>query len=154
MAICTVVCKALYNFKIKRAHEARHNQFFFQNFQNNEINEIFKMFKNTVELTFTNQKANACSPWTACSVFNWKYLFCVNLVQKLKIISLTWNFVPRTNSNMQNSLVMFTFSFFDRKYFFVQIWSKKLSVWAEISHYTNLNMQNSVQNMWCWLFLF
>ena len=61
MAICTVVCKALYNFKIKRAHEARHTQFFFQNFQNNEIIEIFKMFKNTVELTFTNQKANACS---------------------------------------------------------------------------------------------
>ena len=25
------------------------------------------MFKNTVELTFTKQKANVCSPWTACS---------------------------------------------------------------------------------------
>ena len=24
----------------------------------------------TVELTFTTQKANALSPWTACSVFN------------------------------------------------------------------------------------
>ena len=46
MAICTVVWKALYNFKIKRAQEARHNQFFFQNVQNNEIFEIFKMFKN------------------------------------------------------------------------------------------------------------
>ena len=37
------VWKALYNFKIKRAQEARHNQFFFQNVQNNKI---FKMFKN------------------------------------------------------------------------------------------------------------
>ena len=36
-----------------------------------------KFLKRTFELTFTatTQKANACSPWTACSVFNWKYLF-------------------------------------------------------------------------------
>ena len=95
MAICTAVWKALYNFKIKRAHEARHNQLFFQNFQNNEIFDIFKNFKTTAELRFTTQKANACSPWTACSVFSWKCLFWVNLVQKLKISSLSWNFVPR-----------------------------------------------------------
>ena len=31
---------------IKRAQEARDNQFLFQNVQNNEIFEIFKMFKN------------------------------------------------------------------------------------------------------------
>ena len=54
-----------------------------------------KFLKASVELMFTTRKANACSPWTACSVFNWKYLFWVNLVQKLKIISLSWNFVPR-----------------------------------------------------------
>ena len=54
-----------------------------------------KCLKTTVDLTFTSQKANPCSLWTACSVFNWKYLFGVNLVQKLKIISLSWNFVPR-----------------------------------------------------------
>ena len=45
MAICTVVWKDLYNFKIKRAQEARHDLFFFQNVQNNETFEIFKMFK-------------------------------------------------------------------------------------------------------------
>ena len=28
--------------------------------------------KTTVELTFTTQKANVCSPWTACTVFDWK----------------------------------------------------------------------------------
>ena len=55
----------------------------------------WKCLKTTIELTFTTQKANACSPWTACSVFNWKYRFWVNLVQKLKIMSLSWNFVPR-----------------------------------------------------------
>ena len=34
--------------------------------------------KTTDKLMFTTQKANACSPWTACSVFNWKYplFFC------------------------------------------------------------------------------
>ena len=46
MAICTVVWKDLYNFKIKRAQEARHDLFFFQNVQNNETFEIFKMFEN------------------------------------------------------------------------------------------------------------
>ena len=54
-----------------------------------------KCLKTAVKLTFTTQKASACSPWTACSVFNWKYLSWVNFVQKLKIISLSWNFVPR-----------------------------------------------------------
>ena len=43
--------------------------------------------KTTVELT--TQKVNACSPGTACFVFDRKYLFWVNLVQKLKIISLS-----------------------------------------------------------------
>ena len=46
MTISTVVWKALYNFKIKRAQEPKNNQFFVQNVQNNEIFEIFKMFKN------------------------------------------------------------------------------------------------------------
>ena len=45
--------------------------------------------KRTVELTFTTQKSKACSPWTARSVFDWKYLFRVNLDQKNKIISLS-----------------------------------------------------------------
>ena len=48
-----------------------------------------KFFKKTVELMFTTQKANACSPWTVCIVFDWKYIFWVNLVQKLKIVSLS-----------------------------------------------------------------
>ena len=34
-----------------------------------------KRLKTTVELRFTTQKANADSPWTACSVFDWKYIF-------------------------------------------------------------------------------
>ena len=42
----SAISKALYNFKIKRAQEARNKQLFFQNVQNNEIFQIFKMFKN------------------------------------------------------------------------------------------------------------
>ena len=38
--------KALYNIKVKRAHNVRDNQFLFQNVQNNETSGIFKMFKN------------------------------------------------------------------------------------------------------------
>ena len=64
-------------------------------------NFFFKMFKimrflrfsecseTAVELSFTAQKVNACSPWTACSVFDWKYPFSVNLVQKLKTENLS-----------------------------------------------------------------
>ena len=81
------VWKALHNFKIKRAQEARQNQFFFQCSKKWDLWDLLR--------TFTTQKANACSPWTACSVFDWKYLFRVNFVQKLKTISLSWSFVPR-----------------------------------------------------------
>ena len=95
MAVCTVVWKALHNFEIKRAQEARHDQFFVQNVQNMRYLRSSKCLETTVQWTFTIQKANACSPWTACSVFDWKYLFLVSLVQKLKIASLSWNFAPR-----------------------------------------------------------
>ena len=50
------------------------------------------------------------------SDFNHKYPFWVNLVQKLKIVSLSLKLVP--NLNMQNSMVMFTFSVLERKYHF------------------------------------
>ena len=48
-----------------------------------------KCLKATIELTFATQKANACSPWTDCSVFDWEYTFWVNLVQKLEIVSFS-----------------------------------------------------------------
>ena len=42
-----------------------------------------KYSKVTVELAFTAQKANDFSPWTACSVFDWKYAFWADLVQNI-----------------------------------------------------------------------
>ena len=58
VVICTVVWKALYNFKIKRAQEARRNQSFFQNFESNEIFEIFNMFRNNswINVYYTKSK--------------------------------------------------------------------------------------------------
>ena len=50
MSICTVLLEKLYT--IKRAQEARQNQFFFQNVQNNEIFEIFRIFKNIFKVKF------------------------------------------------------------------------------------------------------
>ena len=92
------------------------------------------------------------------SVLEWKYHFCTSLDQKIKIVSLNWNLVPRliqtcriqwwrsfflfstgntnlgkfgpkiqicqfnvkpssyANSNMQNLMVVFTFSVLNRKY--------------------------------------
>ena len=31
--------------------------------------------KTTIELTFSTQKASACSPWSASLLFDWKYHF-------------------------------------------------------------------------------
>ena len=97
-------------------------------------------------------------PWCTFSVLERKHPFWVNLVQKIKIVSLSWNLVPRlirtcriqwwcaffgfrpetpflgkfgsnsqncqfklkfgtwTNSKMQNSMVLFTFSVLYQKH--------------------------------------
>ena len=91
----SAVWKALYNFKIKRAQQARHNQFFIQNVQNNEIFEIFKMFKNNSWINIYYTKSKRLQSLDCLFCFQLKYLFLVNLVQKLKIIRLSWNFVLR-----------------------------------------------------------
>ena len=83
-----------------------------------------KCLKTTVQLTFTTQKANACSPWTAWSIFYWKYLFWGTFVPKTQNYQFMLKFCTWTNSNMQNSMTMFTFSVFDGKKLFGQIWSK------------------------------
>ena len=69
MAICTKI------YTILRQKDPRRQDII--NFSSKiiKIMRSSKCLKTTVELTFTAQKAKACSPWTACSVFNWKYLF-------------------------------------------------------------------------------
>ena len=161
----SAVWKVIYNFKIKRAKEARHNQFLFQNVQNNEIFEIWKMFKNNSWINVYYTKSKRLQSLNCLFYFDWKYHFRVNLVQKIKIVTLSGNLVPRliwicenqwwcsllqfltgntflgkfdpknqnyhlkrkfftkTNLNMRNSMMMFTFSVFDQKYLFPQSWS-------------------------------
>ena len=137
------VWKALYNFKIKWAQEARNNQFRFQNVRSNEIFEIFKIFKKNslINVYCTTQKANACSPWTVCSVFDWKYPFWVNLVQKLKNVSLSWNLVLRLIQICR----MFTFFCFSLEIpFWANLVQKNQNCQFELKFgtYTNLNMKN------------
>ena len=90
--------KALFNFKIKRAQEARYNQLVFQNvFLKKRFLRCSKCSKTTIKLTFTTHKSNACSPWIICSVFDWKYWFYIeeNLIQKCKIVCAKWNLIQR-----------------------------------------------------------
>ena len=102
--------------------------------------------------------------------FDQNYFFWANFVQTIKIVTLSWNLVPRlieiyriqwwshlccqmeipffrkfgskiqncflkvkvsakTNSNMQNSMLMFTFSVFYQKDLFELTWSKKIKNW-------------------------
>ena len=51
-------------------------------------------------------------------VFDWSYFFGANLVLKMTIVCLSWNFGTYINSNMQNSMVLFTFSVFDLQVLF------------------------------------
>ena len=58
-----------------------------------------KCSKTIVELTFTKQKINACSPWIVCSVFDWKYPFWENFVNT-ENCQFKLKFGDQTNSNM------------------------------------------------------
>ena len=67
----SAVGKTLYNFKIKRAQKARHNQFFFHNVQNNGTFEVFEMFKDNIWINVYYKKSN-CLQFIDC-------LFCLQL---------------------------------------------------------------------------
>ena len=108
--------------------------------------------------TYSNSRMQNSTVMFILPVFDWKYAFWANFVQKIKIITLSWNLVPTliracriqwwcsfflfligntflgkfapknrnchfklkfgtyTNSNMKNSMVMFIFFVFGRKY--------------------------------------
>ena len=105
----STVWKALHNFKIKRAQEARHYQFFFQNLQNYEIFEIFEMFK-------SNSWINVYYK-TVLVVLRLLVLFSTGINFLGKFVAKTQNyqiklkFCTKTNSKMQSSIVMFIFLF-------------------------------------------
>ena len=50
------------------------------------------------------------------SVLDREYSFWANLMQKIKILGLCLNLVPRLTQSVQSSLVAFVFSVFDWQY--------------------------------------
>ena len=99
--------------------------------------------KTTVDLIFTAQKTNACRPYTACSVFDWKYPLCANLVQKLNIASLSLNLVIRLIQICRIPQWCSYFLFSTGNTFLGKIGSKNQNCQFELNVWTNFNMQNS-----------
>ena len=87
-------------------------------------------------------------------VFECKYPFWVNLIQKVKNSHFKLKFGTYTNSNMQNSMVMFIYFVFDWKYPF----------WANLSKKSKLSVEVEILVPWlipicriqwcCWRFFF
>ena len=127
----SAVWKVLYNFKIKESRSQDITNFSFRMFKMMGFLRSSKCSKTIVEITFTAQKANAGSPWTACSVFDWKDPFWVNLVQKLKIVSLSWNFVLRIIQICRITQYVHIFFFQPEQIFWINLIQKvKIASWS------------------------
>ena len=89
------------------------------------------------------------------SAFDWKYPFWKNLVQKIKIVILSWKSVLRVNSNMQNSMMVFTFFFaLDQKQPFWANLVEKIKI-VSLSWNLVLKLIRVCRiQWWCLLFLF
>ena len=79
-------------------------------------------------------------------VFDWKYPFWANLVQKVKIISWSWNLVARLIRIWRIQWWCSFFLFLIGNTLFGQIWSKKSNYQLKLKFgsQTNSNMQNSM----------
>ena len=76
MAICTLLFEKRYTvLRSKEPSRQDITNFSFKMFKIMRSLRSSRCLKTTAELTFITQKANACTSWTACSVFNWEYLF-------------------------------------------------------------------------------
>ena len=53
--------------------------------------------------------------WWFQSIFDWKFFFFTNLVEKNQNCQFKLKFVTKTNPSLKNSMVVFTFSFLDCK---------------------------------------
>ena len=91
------------------------------------------------------QNSRKCSLF---SVLHQKYPFWANLVQKIKIVSLSSNLVrTKTNLNMQNSMVVLSFAVLRLEIPFVAKFDPKnqnCQLKMKFGTQTNLNMQNNV----------
>ena len=137
MATCTVLLEKLYTI-LRQKEPSRQDvtNFSFTMFKIIRSLRSLKCLKITAELTFTTQKLS--SPWTACTVFNWKCLFWVNLVQKHKIISLSSNFVPRLIQICRSPWWSSLFFFSTGNTFFWKFDPKKQNCQFEMKFWTRL----------------
>ena len=86
--------------------------------------------------TYTNSNMQNSMVMFILSVFDWKYPFWANLVQKVKIISWSWNLVARLIRICRIQQCCSVFWFLSGNTFFGEIWSKtsKLAVEAKICY--------------------
>ena len=75
--------------------------------------------------TYTNSNMQIWMMLFIFFVFKWKYPFWANLVQKIKIISLSWNLVPRLIRICWSQWWCSLFLFLIGNMLFGQIWSRK-----------------------------
>ena len=76
--------------------------------------------------TYSNSNMQSSMVMPTFFVFDWKYLFWANLVQKVKLISLSWNLVPRLIRIWWIQWWCSLFLFLIENMLFGQIWSRKL----------------------------
>ena len=105
------------------------------------------------------------------SVLDQKNPFLTNLFKKNQNCQYQRKFGTKINLTMRNSMMMFTFSIFDWKYLFAQIWQKSQNCQFKMKFgsKTNFNMRNSMINFllvteiiirickiqwWCLFYLF
>ena len=72
----------------------------------------------------TNSNKQKSMVMLTFSIFDRKYPFWANLVQKTKIVSLSWNLVPRLIWKFRIQWCCSLFIFETKNNFIVQIWSK------------------------------
>ena len=123
--------------KVKRAQQTRDDKFLFQNVKNNEIFEDFKMFKNNRWINAYYTKSKRLQFIGLVVLFSTgNSLFWVNLVQKIKIVSLSWNLVPKLIEICRIQRWWSHFLFLTINILLGQIWSKnsKLFFGSEICY--------------------
>ena len=78
--------------------------------------------------TYTNWNIQSSTVMFTFSVFDQKYPFWANLLQKVKIISWSWNLVPRLIRICRIQWWCSLFLFLIGNMLFGQIWSKKVKL--------------------------
>ena len=81
-------------------------------------------------------------------IFDQKYPFWTKLIQKIKIITLSWNLVPRLIRICRTQWCCSLFSFLTGNTFFRQIWTKiqNYHIKLKFGGWLNSNMQHCMKN--------